>query len=78
MVGVTTILGAHLPTTSMGGLRPHTAHSPVMEGITFLLGTYLPLSTGVVHFPLALVSFPMRLHWLPQATVFWARCCALL
>jgi hypothetical protein len=78
MVGVTTILDVHLPATSMGGLCPHTAHSLVMGGITFLLGTSLPSSMGVVHFPLALVSFPVHLHQLPQATVFQVRCCALL
>jgi hypothetical protein len=51
--------------TSMGGLCPHRPRSPVMGGITFLLGTSLPSSTGVVHFPLALVSFPVHLHRLP-------------
>jgi hypothetical protein len=78
MLGVTTILDAHLPVTSMGGLRPHIPCSPVMGGITFLLGTSLLLSMVVVHFPLALVSFPMHLHRLPRATVFQACCCALL
>jgi hypothetical protein len=70
MAGATTILVEYLPTTSMGGLCLPTAHSPVMGGITFLLGTSPPLSTGVVHFPLALVSFPVRLHWLPRAAFF--------
>jgi hypothetical protein len=78
MVGATTILGKHLLATSMGGLRLHTSCSPVMGGITFLLGTTPPLFTGVVLFPLALVSFPMSLHWLLLAEFFWARNCALL
>jgi hypothetical protein len=38
MAVATTILVAHLPTTSIGGLRPPTACSPVMGGITFLPG----------------------------------------
>jgi hypothetical protein len=78
MVGITTILDVHLPTTSMGSLHLHTACSPVRGSITFLLGTSLPSSMGVVHFPLALVSFPVHLYQLPQATVFWACPCALL
>jgi hypothetical protein len=49
-----------------------------MGGITFLLGTSPSLSTGVIRFSLALVSFPVCLHWLPQAMVFWAFCSTLL
>jgi hypothetical protein len=78
MAGATTILVEHLPATSMRGLGLPTAHSPVMGGISFLPGTSPPSSTGVVYFLLALVTFPVHLHWLPQAMVFWARCCTCL
>jgi hypothetical protein len=73
MVGVTTI--PLLP----WGASVHTQLVLWSWGaFTFLLGTSLPSSMGVVHFPLALVSFPVRLHRLPQATVFQDCHCTLL
>jgi hypothetical protein len=78
MAGATTILDKHLPATSMGGLCPQTACSPVMGGTTFLLGTCTPLFTGVVLFPITLVHFHVHLNRLPQAMVFLACCCAIL
>jgi hypothetical protein len=65
MAGATTILFKHLPATSMGGLCLLIACSPVMGSFIFLPGTSPPMSTGMVCFPLALVSFHMHLHWLP-------------
>jgi hypothetical protein len=78
MEAATTILAAFLPTTSTGGLCPPTTHSPIMGGATFLLRTSPPLSMGVALFPLGLVSFPVRLHRLPQSLIFQAHHCALL